>query len=54
MSDGKEGLEACFPEISLNLRRSNIDLQLLLSPREKKISDYSEIKMQLGYISRLN
>ena len=44
-SDGKGGLGACPPEKFLNLRCSNIDIQLLLLPREKEISDYSGRKM---------
>ena len=33
------------PENFYNLRGSNIDIQLLLLPREEKISDYSGIQM---------
>ena len=45
-SDGTGGFWGALPpEEFLNLRRSNMDIQLLLSPREKKISDYRGIKM---------
>ena len=41
----KAGGGGCPLENHFNLRRSNIDLQPLLSLRENKISDYSGIKM---------
>ena len=39
------GLGGLAPEFFKNLRCSNIDIQYLLLPREKKISDYIGRKM---------
>ena len=41
-------LGACPCNFIVNLRRSNIDLQLLLTPKERKISGCSRIKIITG------